>query len=121
MKEAKLFLPFPTPPSLSEFFDILSVKPDGLAAQVTKKVYDAFFVGSLDLKEEYRRYYCVEYPTLRYYLAMVHGERFEDADLERTHIFRITDLPQMVDDFQGGTYLDTVLEVLKKWRAGREN
>ncbi|MGV1951076.1 hypothetical protein ACQZ44_09630 [Agrobacterium vitis] len=121
MKEAKLFLPFPTPPSLSEFLGILSVKPGGLAAQLTKAVYEAFFVGSLDLKEEYRRYYCVEYPTLRYYLAMVHGECFEEADLEQTHIFHITSLPQMIDEVQGGTYLDTVLEALKKWRAEREN
>jgi len=109
------------PPSLSEFFGILSVTPGGLAAQLTKDVYDAFFVGSLDLKEEYRRYYCVEYPTLRYYLAIVHGERFEKAELDQAHIFCITSLPQMIDEVQGGTYLDSVLEALNKWRADREN
>lgn len=121
MRNAKLILPFPKPPSLAEFFEILVVKPHGLAAQLTERVYSDFFLGSLDLKEEYRRYYCVEYADLREYVEMCHGECLAEADLNQDHIFRIKRLSQMVDPAYSDNYLDSVLDALKKWKSDREN
>jgi hypothetical protein len=121
VRDAKLILPFPNPPSLEEFFQMLFVKPGGLAAQLTERVYWDFFVGSLDLKEEYRRYYSIEYPTLGHYIEMCHGEILDDDDLNKEKIFRIKHLSQMVDPLYGDSYLDSVLEALEKWRVEREN
>ncbi|TGT93882.1 hypothetical protein [Mesorhizobium sp. M5C.F.Ca.ET.164.01.1.1] len=121
MKDAKLILPFPKPPTLAEFFEMLFVKPHGLAAQVTEHVYYDFFLGSLDLKEEYRRYYCVEYANLGDYIVMCHGEYLEEADLNQEHIFRIKHLSQIVDPLYSDNYLESVLETLKKWKSDRED
>ncbi len=121
MRNAKLILPFPKPPSLAEFFEMLSVKSQGLAAQLTERVYSDFFLGSLDLKEEYRRYYCVEYADLGDYIEMCHGEYLAEADLSQEHIFRIKHLSQMVDPSYSDNYLDSVLESLKKWKSDRED
>ncbi|KQU74715.1 hypothetical protein ASC75_20295 [Aminobacter sp. DSM 101952] len=121
MSDAKVILPFPRPPSLPEFFDILSVKPNGLAAQITERVYDSLFLGSIDLKEEYRRYYCVEYLNLSDYIEMCYGERLGEEELNQQHIFRIKHLPQMVDPSYSDNYLESVLEALDKWKSGHEN
>ena len=121
MRDAKLILPFRNPPSLLEFFQMLSVKPGGLAEQLTERVYWDFFVGSLDLKEEYRRYYSIEYPTLNAYVEMCHGETLEEDELNKKHIFRIRSLSQMVDPLYTDNYLESVLEALKKWRDEHED
>ena len=121
MRDAKLILPFSNPPSLAEFFQMLSVRPGGLAAQLTERVYWDFFVGSIDLKEQYRRYYSIEYPTLGRYIEMCHGENLEEDDLSREHIFRIENLSQVVDPIYSDNYLESVLEALEKWRDEREN
>ena len=121
MNNTKLILPFPKPPSLAQFFELLSVKPHGLAAQLTEHVYRDFFVNSLDLKEEYRRYYCVEYANLSDYVEMCHGEYLDEADLSQEHIFQIKHLPQMVDPAYSENHLDSVLKALKKWRPDHED
>ncbi|GAA5658042.1 hypothetical protein Brsp06_04426 [Brucella sp. NBRC 13694] len=120
MKERKLILPIPAIPSQSEFFEMMSVKPGGLAAQLVQDVYKVLFVYSLDLKAEYRRYYSVEYGQFSDYLKLCHGVRIPEADENQTYILQVDRLPQLLDSQQGGTYLEPVLVALRNWRTSHE-
>lgn len=120
MKERKLILPLPTIPSRSEFFEMMSIKPGGLAAQLVQDVYKVLFIYSVDLKAEYRRYYSVEYDQFSDYLKLCHGVRMPEADENQTYILHVGRLPQMLDSEQGGTYLKPVMAALRNWRTSHE-
>ncbi|WP_408914232.1 hypothetical protein [Brucella pseudogrignonensis] len=113
-------MPLPAIPSQSEFFEMMSVKPGGLAAQLLQDVYEVLFIYSLDLKGEYRRYYSVEYDQFSDYLELCYSIRIPEAAKDQTYVLHVDRLPQMLDPQQGGTYLKPVMVALRNWRKSRE-
>ncbi len=112
--EIKLILPTSWEPNREEFLAALGVSNGGLGEQFFGTVYDALFVGSIEVKGEYKKYYSVEYASLSEYLETRYGENLSEEDLEADRVFIVTWLPQVIDDIYEDNKLDTVLECIKK-------
>lgn len=97
-------------PNLEEFLSSLGISSGGLGAQIFSSVYDAFFKFSINVTEEYERFYSVEYGCLSDYVEIRYGRKLSDEDLEAKRIFAVTRIPQVVDD----DYEDNKLEVVLK-------
>ena len=102
-------------PSVDEFLTHLQIRAGGLAAQLFISVYEQLFAHSRDLRDEFNRYYCVEYPTLAEYLELAHELELEPAELEKAHILKIKSSWGLLDEsFEENirkTILDSVLEL----------
>lgn len=70
MNEKDLVLPMDRVPEVNELLGALKIKPTGLAARLMTNVYNQFFIWSTDLRDEYERYYCVEYSSFASYLEL---------------------------------------------------
>jgi hypothetical protein len=114
MNEEDLVLPVNRIPELAEFLNALEVKPAGFGAQLLAEVYGQFFIGSTDLRDQYERYYCVEYPTLRGYLELAHEIYLKPEDLEKKYILKVTPLGGVVDGAYDDNILDAVIECIQK-------
>lgn len=114
MNDRDIILPTSRIPSVGEFLDILHIKPGGFAAQLFTAVYDQFFSWSKDLRVEYERYYCVEYPTLANYLELAHEIYLEPAELEKTHILKIKSPGGVLDEAYNENVKDTVIDCIRK-------
>jgi len=112
--EIKLILPTSWEPNREEFLVALGVSQGGLGEQFFGTVYDALFVASIEVKDEYKKYYCVEYASLAEYLEIQYGEALRVEDFEADRVFIVTWLPQVIDDIYEDNKLDTVLECIKK-------
>ena len=106
----KLIIPTSWTPDRDEFLEALKITPDGLGSQLFNTVFDALFVDSIDLREEFRKYYSVEYPTLSEYIEIRYGEVLEGNKLEAERLFLVTWLPQIIDTNYDDNMLSTVLE-----------
>ncbi|MCR9137609.1 MAG: hypothetical protein NXI27_16550 [Alphaproteobacteria bacterium] len=111
--EIKLILPTSWEPNKEAFLAKLGVSRGRLGEHFFGKVYDAFFVHSIEIKQEFEKYYSVEYANLADYVEIVYGEILSDDDLEQDRVFFVTWLPQVVDDICGDNKLDTVLECIE--------
>lgn len=120
MSEEDLILPMSRIPSVGEFLDILDIKPAGFAAQLFTGVYNQFFAWSTDLRIEYERYYCVEYPTFASYLESGHEIYLEPTQLEKAHILKIKSPGGMMDKAYEDNIRDTVIDCIRKLEAGHE-
>lgn len=112
--EIKLILPTSWQPDRNEFLSALGISPGGLGELFFGSVYDAFFVTSIEVKSEFKKYYSVEYSSVADYLEIRHGESVSDDELEANFVFLITWLPQVVDDVYEESRLDTVLRCIRK-------
>jgi hypothetical protein len=112
--EVKLVLPTSWEPDRSEFLAALGVFRGGLGEQLFGAVYDALFVGSIEVKGEFKKYYSVEYANLSEYLEIRYGVALSEEDLESDRLLLVTWLPQVIDDSYEDNKLDTVLECIKK-------
>lgn len=121
MSEEDLILPMARIPSVDEFLDILHIKPEGFAAQLFTAVYNQFFDWSKDLRAEYERYYCVEYPTFASYLELAHEIHLEPAQLEKAHILKINSPGGVMDGAYDDNVRDTVIDCIKKLEARHES
>lgn len=121
MSDRDLILPMSRIPSVEEFLDILHIKPAGFAAQLFTTVYDQFFSWSKDLRSEYERYYCVEYPTFANYLALAHEIYLESAELEKRFILKIKSPGGVLDEAYSDNVRDTVVDRLIKLEARHED
>ena len=110
----KLILPTSWPPDRQQFLAALGVSSGGLGEQFFGNVYDALFVSSIEVKEEYKKYYSVEYANLAEYLEIRYGEVLCEEDLEADRLYMVTWLPQVIDDMYEDGKLDTVLECIGK-------
>lgn len=108
-------------PDQDDYLKELSIKKNGLGAQLFTKIFKAFFVHSIDVKSDYDRYYSVEYPNLKVYLDVRYGLQLNDEELEQEHIFLIDYLPQIVDTDYEDNVLDKVLECIKKLELNDES
>lgn len=121
MRDDDLILPVNFVPSVDEFLDGLQIKPSGLAAQLFTSVYKQFFVWSKDLRDEYEKFYCVEYRTIVEYLELAHEIYLEPHELEKKHILKIKSPSGVVDQMYDDHSLDIVIDCIRTLEATREN
>lgn len=112
--EIEFILPTSWEPNRDEFLAALGVSRGGLGEHFFGVVYDAFFVRSIELKEEFKKYYSVEYASLADFLETRYGETVSEESLEAKRLFGVTWLPQVVDTLYEENKRETVLECVKK-------
>ncbi|WP_148140564.1 hypothetical protein [Aeromonas sp. YN13HZO-058] len=105
-------------PNIEEFLSSLGVSTGGLGEQIFHSVYEAFFETSINIKEEYERFYSVEYRCLSDYVEIRYGKILSNEDLEAESIFAITWVPQVVDDVYEENKLDLVMDSLARLNKG---
>lgn len=121
MSDRDFVLPMSRIPSLEEFLDILQIKPAGFAAQLFTAVYDQLFSWSKDLRLEYERYYCVEYPTFASYLELAHEIELEPHDLGKAHILKVKSPGGVLDEAYDDNVMDAVLDSINKLEGNNED
>jgi hypothetical protein len=121
VSEKDIILPTSRIPLIGEFLDALRIKPTGLGAQLFTGVYDQFFAWSTDLRLEYERYYCVEYPTFAAYLELAHEIYLEPAELEKAHILKIRATGGVLDEAYEDNVLEVVIDCIRKLEKGHES
>ena len=99
-------------PNIEEFLSSLGISSGGLGAQIFSSVYDAFFKSSINVTEEYERFYSVEYGCLSDYVEIRYGRKLSDENLEAKRIFAVTWIPQVVDDSYEDSKLEAVMNSL---------
>ncbi len=109
-----LVLPTSWEPNREEFLTALGVSHGGLGEQFFGTVYDALFVGSIEVKGEFNRYYSVEYANLAEYLEIRYGKSLNEEELEAARVFLVTSVPQVIDGGYEDNKLGTVLECIEK-------
>lgn len=107
-------------PAVDEFLSHLKIKAGGFAAQLFTDVYEQLFTYSRDLRSEYDRYYCVEYPTLAEYLKFAHELDVEPAELEKAHILRIKTSWGVLDESYEENIRKTILDSILEMEASHE-
>ena len=120
MNDKDVILPTSNIPSVAEFLDALHIKPAGFAAQVFTAVYDQFFSWSKDLRVEYEKYYCVEYPTFANYLELAHEIYLEPEDLEKAYILRVKSPHGVVDEAYNDNVGSIVIDCIRKLERRHE-
>ena len=88
--EVKLVIPTSWEPDRNEFLAALGVFRGGLGEQFFGTVYDALFIASIEVKGEFKKYYCVEYANLAEYLEIRYGKALSEEDLEADRVFMVT-------------------------------
>lgn len=121
MSEEDLILPVDRIPTAIEFLGGLGIRPGGLGAQLFTEVYEQFFRWSTDLRDQYGRYYCVEYPTLQQYLEFAHEIYLEPEQLEKQHILKIKSPGGVVDRAYEDNVLEIVIKCIKKLETCNED
>lgn len=121
MRDDDLILTTNCQPTLADFLEALGVRPTGLGAQLFTAVHNQFFVCSTDLRQEYEKYYCVEYLTLRDYLELAHEICLDSAALEKKYILKIKSPSGVVDRVYEDSSLDVVLDCLRKLEKACED
>ena len=119
-EEARIIFPLNIKPSLEEFLGGLAIKNGGLAAQLFKPIYEQFFVYSQDIKEEYVKYYSIEYPTLGEYIEICHGEELSEEQLDKNFIYKFKNRASLLNPVYDGNYFEHVVELLKKMEKYNE-
>lgn len=112
--EVELILPTSWKPDRTEFLGALGVSHGGLGEQFFGTVYDALFVTSIDVKEEFKKYYSVEYVNLAEYLDIRYGKVLSEQALEADRVYMVTRLPLLIDNIYEDNKLATVLECINK-------
>jgi hypothetical protein len=121
MNEKDLILPMDRVPDVTELFGALKIKPTGLAATLMSNVYNQFFIWSTDLRDEYERYYCVEYPSFASYLELAHEIYLDPDALAKRHVLKIKSPGGVVDEAYDGNAMEAILGCLKTLESNREN
>lgn len=121
MKENDLILPLQRIPSAEEVFKALGIRTGGLAAQLFGRVHQQLFAWSTDLREQYDRYYCVEYPTLAAYLDMAHDIHLESDDLAKRYVFKVQSPGGVLDEAYDDNVLDAVLGCIRTLELAHED
>ncbi|MCO5792668.1 MAG: hypothetical protein HEQ21_07600 [Blastomonas sp.] len=121
MSREDLILPVSRIPDVAEFLAALEVKPGGLGGKLFTEIYEQFFLWSTDLRVEYERYYCVEYPTLQRYLELAHEMELTPEQLEKQHILKVKSPGGMIDRAYDDNIFDVVIDCIKKLEGSNES
>jgi hypothetical protein len=108
-------------PEFSAFLSALKIENAGLGAKLFRSVYSHIFLESTDLRKEYERYYCVEYPTLSEYIECAHDEVLEEKELEKLHILKFKYDNGLMYEGYDDNVLEEVFHAIKKLEDGNEN
>jgi hypothetical protein len=108
-------------PTFEQFLEALHIKSAGLGAQLFNGVYNQIFVWSTDLRDEYEKYYCVEYPQLNAYLELAHEIYLNPEELEKKHILKIKSPSGIADKAYDDNVLDIVIDCIRKLEAMHED
>ena len=108
-------------PTFEEFLEFLSIERNGLAAQLFEPVYRQFFVHSKDLKEEYNKYYSIEYSTFSDYLDLCHNTELSEEELEKEYVYKFKNNYQLTDSAYDTDYLERFITLIKKMEEENEN
>lgn len=100
-------------PNRLEFLSALGISIGGFGAQVFSDVYDCLFITSINVKEEFNKYYSVEYASLSEYVVIRYNHVLSENDAESEQIFLVTGLPLILNTNYEGNQLDTVLECIQ--------
>ena len=101
-------------PDKKEFLSSLEISPDGFGSQLFLDVFNAFFIESIDLVQEYRDFYSVEYPTFSEYIESTFGKVLDESEQDSTYAFLVPWLPVIISDYHEGNKLDVVLACIKQ-------
>lgn len=112
--DVKLILPTSWEPCKDAFLAKLGVTNGGLGEHFFGKVYDAFFIHSIEVKREFERYYSVEYADVAEYVDIRYGDILKDEELEHERIYLVTWLPQIVDEMYDDNKLSAVLNCIEE-------
>jgi hypothetical protein len=107
-------------PEIGEFLEALEVRPGGFGAQLFTEIYEQFFTGSTNLRDQYERYYCVEYSTLQTYLELAHEIHLTPEELEKRYILKIKSPSGIVDRAYDDNVLDVVIDCIRKLEVSDE-
>ncbi|RZR42786.1 hypothetical protein [Vibrio vulnificus] len=100
-------------PNRKEFLAALGISIGGLGEQFFGAVYDSLFVASIEVRDEFKKYYSVEYASLSDYMEIRYGKTLSEKDSEADQVFLVTWLPQIIDTMYEENQLSTVLECIK--------
>ena len=120
MSDKDLILPTNRIPSVEEFLSILHIKPAGFAAQLFTAVYDQIFSWSKDLRVEYERYYCVEYPTFANYLELAQEIYLDPTESGKAHILKIKSPGGVLDEAYNENVRNTVIDCIRNLENSHE-
>ncbi|MGA3697031.1 hypothetical protein ACPAVH_14290 [Enterobacteriaceae bacterium TYF_5] len=112
--EVKFIIATSWEPNIEEFLSSLGISVGGFGGQLFSSVYDALFKTSINVKEEYDRFYSVEYGCLSDYVEIRYGRSLSDEDLDAERIFAVTWLPQVIDDAYEENKLEVVMDSLAR-------
>ena len=107
-------------PEIREFLEALEVRPGRFGAQLFTEIYEQFFTGSTNLRDQYERYYCVEYSTLQTYLELAHEIYLTTEELEKRYILKIKSPSGIVDRAYDDNVLDVVIDCIRKLEVSDE-
>lgn len=116
--EVKLILAISWEPNLEEFLAALGISRGSLGEQLFEGVFNALFVASIEAKDEFKRFYSLEYANLAEYLEIRYGQSVSAETLDADRVYLVTWMPQLIDDTYVGNALETVLDSIKKLERG---
>ena len=119
--EKVIILPLDIRPSFEEFLDFLCITKKGLAAQLFEPVYAQIFTYSRNIKEEYFRYYSIEYPTLSDFVEICHDTRLSEDELDKKYIFKFKNRCPLTDPDYDTDNMDRIIKLLKEKEDKDEN
>ena len=102
-----------TIPSLDELLHKMKVAPNGFGAVIVQYIYDNLFATSIDLKEEYKKYYSVEYSNFESFVVNKVGMNIDSSQLYKEHVLLIDWFMSLIDSRFEDNYLDLVLKTIR--------
>jgi hypothetical protein len=115
-KDKELVVSLDRIPNFEEFLNQMKVAPTGFGAVILKYIYKNLFFHSIDHKEEYVKYYSIEYDTIDDYLLKKVGLEITTAESSRRHILRIERLSSLIDPAYEDNFLEMFLHKLEVYR-----
>ena len=117
MKEDERFiLSLDKIPSFEELLLQMKIAPVGFGSIVLGYIYKNIFSSSLDLKEQYFKYYSVEYHTFEEFIFKKVGIKASSSELARKHVLLIDWFMSLLDPSYEGNFLNTVINQLEVYR-----
>jgi hypothetical protein len=108
-------------PQMEEFLAAMGMKTNGLGAQLFSNVFRQLFSWSTDLRDQYERYYCVEYSTLQRYLELAHEIYLSPDELEKQHILKVKSPGGVIDRAYDNNVLDAVIGCIRRLESADES
>lgn len=116
--EAMLILATSWDPNLEEFLAALGISRGSLGEQLFEGVFNALFRASIEAKDEFKRFYSLEYASLAEYLEIRYGQSVPTETLAADGVYLVSWMPQLIDNTYDGNVLQIVLDGIKKLERG---